>query len=77
MPSPAAGSLLRERADDRRQIELHAPSEEVLAAVRAAAGSSLVSIAPPRERLEAHFRRIIADARKADAAAGAAKDATR
>ena len=60
------------RADDRQQVELRAPTEEVLAAVRAAAGGHLVSIAPPKERLEAHFRRIIADARKADAVKGAA-----
>jgi hypothetical protein len=43
-------------------VELNAPSAEVLAAVRAAAGDSLLGVAPPRERLEAHFRRIIAEA---------------
>ena len=59
------------RSDDRQLVELRAPSADVLSAVRAAAGDRLVSIAPPRERLEAHFRRIIADARKADAGAGA------
>ena len=56
------------RSDDRQQIELRAPTPEVLAAVQAAAGEHLVSLAPPKERLEAHFRRIIADARKADQA---------
>jgi ABC-2 type transport system ATP-binding protein len=55
------------RTDDRQQIELNAPTPAVLAAVRAAAGSHLIGVAPPRERLEAHFRRIIADAHKADA----------
>jgi ABC-2 type transport system ATP-binding protein len=50
------------RADDRSMVELNAPSPEVLAAVRAAAGDSLLGVAPPRERLEAHFRRIIAEA---------------
>jgi ABC-2 type transport system ATP-binding protein len=50
------------RADDRSMVELNAPSAEVLAAVRAAAGDSLLGVAPPRERLEAHFRRIIAEA---------------
>jgi ABC-2 type transport system ATP-binding protein len=52
------GELLR---DDRRvTVELDQPTPERLAAVRAAAGESLVGVAPPRERLEAHFRRIIA-----------------
>ena len=55
------------RADDRQQIELSAPTPEVLAAVRAAAGSHLMGVAPPRERLEAHFRRIISEAHQADA----------
>jgi ABC-2 type transport system ATP-binding protein len=46
--------------DDRRiMVELASPDAERLAAVRAAAGDSLVGVAPPRERLEAHFRRII------------------
>jgi ABC-2 type transport system ATP-binding protein len=47
------------RADDRVAVELRAPDEALLAQVRAAAGDRLVSVAPPRERLEAHFRRII------------------
>ena len=51
------------RADDRIQVELKGPSTEQLAAIRAAAGSSLVSVAPPRERPESHFRRIITEAR--------------
>lgn len=50
------------RADDRVQIELRHATPEVVAAVRAAAGEALVQVAPPRERLEAHFRRIIAGA---------------
>src|SRR5271170_3532031 len=50
------------RADDRVMVELARPSPERLAAVQAAAGDALVAIAPPRERLEAHFRRIIAAA---------------
>ncbi len=49
--------------DDRRMVvELDRPDEARLAAVRAAAGESLVAVTPPRERLEAHFRRIIAGA---------------
>jgi ABC-2 type transport system ATP-binding protein len=59
------------RADDRQLVELRAPTAETLRAVSAAAGEHLLSVAPPRERLESHFRRIIADARKADAGAGA------
>jgi hypothetical protein len=31
--------------------------------VKAAAGDSLIGVAPPKERLEAHFRRIIAQAK--------------
>lgn len=58
-------SLLR--ADDRQLVELKSAPPEVLSAVSAAAGRYLVSVAPPRERLEAHFRRIIADARLSDA----------
>jgi ABC-2 type transport system ATP-binding protein len=50
------------RADDRMSVELAHPDEATLAAVRAAAGPALLGIAPPRERLEAHFRRIIAAA---------------
>jgi len=48
------------RDDARVMVELDHPSAERLAAVRAAAGDSLLGLAPPRERLEAHFRRIIA-----------------
>jgi ABC-2 type transport system ATP-binding protein len=59
---PVAGLL----ADDTRvQIELSAGDPGVLDAVRAAAGSSLRSIGPPRERLEARFRRLIAEAKGA------------
>jgi ABC-2 type transport system ATP-binding protein len=54
------------RNDSRQQVELNDPTPEVLAAVRAAAGSHLTGIAPPRERLEDHFRRIIAEAKLAD-----------
>jgi len=32
--------------------------------VKAAAGESLIGVAPPKERLEAHFRKIIAKAGK-------------
>lgn len=63
------------RADDRVSVELKGASPEVLAAVRAAAGDSLVQVAPPRERLEAHFRRIISGS--AAPAATTAKDASR
>ncbi len=50
------------RDDRRMMVELEAPGEAVLAGVRAAAGDRLRGIAPPRERLEARFRRIIAAA---------------
>ncbi|MHC5067263.1 MAG: ABC transporter ATP-binding protein [Planctomycetota bacterium] len=43
----------------RTVVELDGPDEAVLAAVRAAAGASLAHVEHPRERLEAHFRRII------------------
>jgi ABC-2 type transport system ATP-binding protein len=56
------------RSDDRVMVELNRPSAERLAAVQAAAGDSLVAVAPPRERLEAHFRRIIAAASPASPA---------
>lgn len=52
------------RADDRQVVELRSPDDAVLTAVRAAAGDHLISVAPPRERLESHFRRIIAAARE-------------
>jgi ABC-2 type transport system ATP-binding protein len=52
------GELLR---DDRRvTVELDRPTPERLEAIKAAAGESLLGVAPPRERLEAHFRRIVA-----------------
>ena len=44
----------------RTTIELDNPDPAVLAAVRAAAGSALVGVDHPREKLEAHFRRIVA-----------------
>lgn len=50
------------RTDDRQVVEVRAPDEALLAALRATAGDRLVSIAPPKERLESHFRRIIAEA---------------
>jgi ABC-2 type transport system ATP-binding protein len=56
------------RSDDRVMVELNRPSAERLAAVQAAAGDALVAVAPPRERLEAHFRRIIAAASPASPA---------
>ena len=58
------------RADDRVQVELRHPDEAVLNAVRAAAGDTLIGIAPPKERLEAHFRRIIAASSKSGEAKG-------
>lgn len=51
------------RTDDRITIELKRGDEAMLAAVKAAAGDSLIGVAPPKERLEAHFRRIIAQAK--------------
>ena len=62
--------VLRElgRVDDllvearRVAVELSDPSPEVLAAVRAAAGAALAEVSHPRERLERHFRRIVAQA---------------
>ncbi|MCK6487778.1 MAG: ABC transporter ATP-binding protein [Planctomycetes bacterium] len=47
------------RADDRVAVELRAPDEALIARVKEAAGDRVLSVAPPRERLEAHFRRII------------------
>ncbi len=55
------------RDDQRVTVELDRPSADTVAAVRAAAGASLVQVAPPRERLEAHFRRIISRSDAADA----------
>jgi ABC-2 type transport system ATP-binding protein len=55
------GTVAELLRDDRRvMVELDRPDPARLEAVRAAAGEALVGIAPPRERLEAHFRRIIA-----------------
>jgi ABC-2 type transport system ATP-binding protein len=51
------------RADDRVLVELRAGDEAALTAVKAAAGSALLGVSPPRERLEAHFRRIIEQAK--------------
>ena len=49
-------------ADDRRvMIELESPDAATLEAVKAAAGTSLRGVAPPRERLEQHFRRIVTE----------------
>lgn len=48
-------------ADDKRLVvELQSPDAATVEAVKAAAGSSLVGVAPPRERLEQRFRRIVA-----------------
>jgi ABC-2 type transport system ATP-binding protein len=52
------------RDDQRQMVELRDPSPEVLAAVRAAAGDALIGVAPPKERLEARFRRIIAESKR-------------
>ncbi len=47
-------------ADDRRlMVELQSPDAATVEAVKAAAGSSLIGVAPPRERLESRFRRIV------------------
>ncbi len=55
-------SLLR---DDRRvTVELDRPDAATLAAVQAAAGSAFLRAGPPRERLEAVFKRVIAEARE-------------
>jgi ABC-2 type transport system ATP-binding protein len=48
-------------SDDKRlMVELQSPDAAAVEAVKAAAGASLVGIAPPRERLEQRFRRIVA-----------------
>ncbi len=52
------------RADDRVLVELKAGDDAALSAVKAAAGTALIGVSPPRERLEAHFRRIIEQASK-------------
>ena len=48
---------------DRITVELQNPDSAVIAAIKAAAGTSLVSVSKPRERLEAHFRSIVAKAK--------------
>jgi len=56
----ACGKVAELLRDDRRMtVELHAPSAETLAAVRAAAGDSLGEVTPPRQRLEDWFRALI------------------
>jgi ABC-2 type transport system ATP-binding protein len=50
------------RSDDRMMVEIKRSDDAVLAAIKAAAGDALIGIAPPKERLEAHFRRIIEQA---------------
>ena len=57
---------------ERTTVELDRPDAATLAAVQAAAGAALVGVAPPRERLEAHFRRIIAQTQDRSAGPGAA-----
>ncbi len=48
-------------SDDKRlMVELQSPDAATIEAVKAAAGASLVGVAPPRERLEQRFRRIVA-----------------
>lgn len=49
-------------ANERTTVELNNPTAETLAAVTAAAGPSLGAVSHPRERLESHFRRIVAQA---------------
>jgi len=51
-------------ASERTTVELDRPDAATLAAVTAAAGSSLAGVSHPRERLEAHFRRIVAQSRE-------------
>lgn len=51
---------------DATTIELANPDSETLAAVRSAAGNALQTMTHPREKLEAHFRRIVAEADAAD-----------
>lgn len=52
------------QTDDRITIEIKRGDEAALAAIKSAAGDSLIAVAPPKERLEAHFRRIIAQAKE-------------
>jgi len=47
-------------ATDETLVRLRDPDEAALAGVRAAAGDALLAVDHPRERLEAHFRRIVA-----------------
>ncbi len=56
------------QTDDRITVELQRGDEAALAAVKQAAGTALLSVSPPKERLEAHFRRIIAQAKNNNAA---------
>lgn len=58
----SVADLLRD--DTRMQVELDTADPAVLAAVKAAAGAHLRSVGPPRERLEARFRTLIAKARQ-------------
>ncbi|MBI3722391.1 ABC transporter ATP-binding protein, partial [bacterium] len=62
--------------DNRIQLELDRPSDDALraleAAARAAAGDGAVSIAAPRDRLEAFFLRVVGAARAEDADTGGA-----
>ncbi len=59
-------------SSERTTVELDRPDAATLAAVQSAAGASLVGVARPRERLEAHFRRIIAQAKDQPPGSGAA-----
>ena len=59
-------------ASERTMVELQRPDAATLDAVRAAAGAALVGVSHPRERLEAHFRRIIASAKDQPPGPGAA-----
>ena len=52
---------------DKTVVTLNDPDEGVLAAVRAAAGDHLLDVDHPRERLEAHFRKILEKARNSAA----------
>mgnify|MGYP002396079489 CR=1 FL=1 len=56
------------QSSERTRLELDRPSPELLDRLRAVAGEHLCSVEHPRERLEAHFRRIIAGADEEEAA---------
>ena len=58
----SVAELLRD--DARVAVELSRPDAATLDAVRTAAGASFVAAAPPRERLDQLFRRVIEQARK-------------